>query len=169
MAFYHKYYPDYEKLYPGETLTPEFIEAARKSDRERKRIEFDLKHGKPVYRNALSGAVTDKSDPEAIAAGCEESREISLEMLLESGEKSVSFALDESANPLNVLLRKERIAELYRCLALLSPEERHLLDAIYYKRMNETEYGELIGLKQTSVNYRKRRVLAKLKKLFWAN
>jgi RNA polymerase sigma factor (sigma-70 family) len=169
MAFYHKYYPDYGKLYPGETLTPELIAAARQSDRERKRIEYDLKHGKPIYRNVTTGAITDKSDPEAVIADYGESREISLEMLLESGEKAAWFVIDETSNPLNAVIRKERIEELYRCLALLSPEERRLLDAIYYKRMNETEYGKLIGLKQRSVNYRKHCILAKLKKLFWAN
>jgi len=169
MAFYQQYYPDYEKLYPGETLSPELIAAARKSDRERKRIEYDLKYGKPIYRNATTGAITDKTDPEAIIADSEDGREISLDMLLESGEDAAWFAIDESANPLNIVIRKERIDELYRCLALLAPEERRLLDALYYKGMTEKAYADSIGRGQSSVNEMKHRILKKLKKLFLKN
>lgn len=69
------------------SLLPNLIKMARQSDRKMKYCEYDLKHGKPVYRNAVTGAVTTRKDPDAVIAESEQSREISLEMLLASGKK----------------------------------------------------------------------------------
>ena len=166
MAFYQKYYPDYQKLYPGEMLSPELIKAVRKSDRERKRIEYDLKYGKPIYRNAVTGFVTDKDDPDAIIADSGQPREVSLEVLFSSGEKVDSNALDEYADPLSFVIRKERIDELYRCLATLAIDELRLIEALYWYRVTESEYAKRLGVRQTTINYRKHCILKKLKKRF---
>ena len=163
---YSKFFPNYGKLYPGTHIPPEVLEAAKKSDRQIKHFEYDLKTGKPIYRNNVTGALTDKSDPDAIIADQTDGREISLEMLLESGEKAVTEAIDIYANPLSAVLKKERYDELYRCLALLAPEERKLIDALFFKNMTENQYAKSIGRGQSSVNEMKHRIFAKLRKSF---
>jgi RNA polymerase sigma factor (sigma-70 family) len=163
---YSKFFPNYAKLYPGVELSPEVLKAAKKSDRQIKRFEYDLKTGKPIYRNSVTGALTDKSDPDAIIADRTDGREISLEMLLESGEKAVADAIDVYSNPLAAVLKKERYEELYRCLGSLPADDRDLIDALFYKDLTEAEYARRIGKTQQAVNKAKIRILAKLKKLF---
>ena len=166
---YNKFFPNYSKLYPGVALTPEQLEAAKKSDRRIKYFEYDLKTGKPIYRNCETGELADKDDPNAIIADRTAAREVSLEMLLESGEKAVTDAIDEYANPLAAVLKKERYGELYRCLGLLPADDRALIDALFYKNISETEYARRIGKTQQAVSKAKIRILAKLKKFFGKN
>jgi RNA polymerase sigma factor (sigma-70 family) len=162
---YSKFFPNYGKLYPGVTLTPEQLEAAKKSDRQIKHFEYDLKTGKPIYRNCETGALTDKDDPKAIIADRTDGREISLETLLESGEKAVTDAIDIYANPLDAVLKKERYEELYNSLKSLAPEERKLIDALFFKNMTEKEYAKSIGCTQSNVNQMKHRAFTKLRKI----
>lgn len=58
----------------------------------------------------------------------------------------------------------EHIA-LEQCLALLSEEERTLIDLRYKKNKTQTETGEILGLSQVQVSRREKRVLVKLREL----
>lgn len=163
---YRKFFPDYPKLYSDVPLTPELLKAVKKSDRKIKYFEYDLKTGKPIYRNSETGELTDKNDPKAIIAGQTAGREISLEMLIESGDIAVTEAIDIYANPLSVVLTKERNGELYHFLSLLSAADRDLINALFFEDIPEKEYARQIGVTQQAVNRRKLRVLAKLKKFY---
>lgn len=72
--------------------------------------------------------------------------------------------INEYADPFNEIVKKERYAELYHCIALLSLKERKLIYALFWQEMSETDYAKLIGRQQSSVNEMKHRILAKLKK-----
>jgi RNA polymerase sigma factor (sigma-70 family) len=165
MSYRSKYNPDYAKLYPGVEMLPKMLEAVRKSDREQRRIEYDLKHGKPIYYNNTTGKKTDRHDSDRVEIDEEPGREVSLEQYLELGEKAVDGIVDEFANPLYLLLKREKYRELYRCLAQLAPEDQKLIDALFYRDMSETEYARTIGRTQQAVSKAKIRILAKLKKL----
>jgi len=167
--FSNKYYPDYTKLYPGEQLTPDVIKALRQSDRTMKLYEYDLKHGEPVYVNVFTGDICDSLDSDATITDTQPSREISLEMLLENNEKDTVEAMNEYANPLTILLKKELYGELHRCISLLNPAEQRLIYALFWEEKTETEYAKSIGRTQSSVNDMKHRILNKLRNSFWKN
>ena len=165
--YWKDYYPNYKKMYPDEEITPEVLETLRKSDRQLQRFDYDIKRKKPIYRNELTGAPAKHGDPGAILVDFKPGREVSLDVLLESSEKPFDYAVNEYADPLNVILAKERNDELYRCLALLNNEERRLIDALFFVGMTETEYAHLIGRRQSSVNERKKAILKKIRKNYW--
>lgn len=56
-------------------------------------------------------------------------------------------------------------AELRKCLCLLTEQEQELIQALYYKKMNEREYAEIIGLSQKGVNKRRHKIIEKLRSL----
>ena len=165
--YWKDYYPNYKKLYPDEEITPEVLKTLRKTDRQFQRFDYDLKRKRPVYRNESTGAPAKQGDPGAILVDFEQGREVSLDMLLESGEKTFDYAVNEYGDPLNVVLAKERNDELYRCLALLNNEEHRLVDALFFVGMTETEYANSIGRRQSSVNERKKVILKKIRKNYW--
>lgn len=57
------------------------------------------------------------------------------------------------------------IEKLLKSLAVLNYDERNLIDAIYYQGKSEREVSAETGIPQKTINYRKRKILDKLKKL----
>ena len=55
--------------------------------------------------------------------------------------------------------------ELHRCLALLDEPDRLLIQALYFEGLSERKYAKRVGIPQQTISDRKRRVLARLKKL----
>lgn len=55
--------------------------------------------------------------------------------------------------------------KLHRCLAQLSECEQNMLYALYFQGMSEREVARATGMPQRTLHDRKRRVLAKLKKM----
>lgn len=51
-------------------------------------------------------------------------------------------------------------------LALLSEEEKRLIEELFYKEMSERQLAQKYGISQVAIHKRKIRILAKLKKLF---
>jgi len=143
-----KYYPNYEKLYPGVEITPEVLAVLRQSDRKMKYMEYDLKVETPI------------KDENGDVVGLLPSREDSYERLLEM-EKQFSGV----CTPEELYEEKEEVEELYRCLDLLDADERALIDARFFDGITEREYGKRIGLSQKGVNKRKDKILAKLRAL----
>ena len=54
--------------------------------------------------------------------------------------------------------------KLHRAIAKLTPEEQEIITAIYFEGKTERQTAEQIRIPQTTVNYRKRKILKKLKK-----
>jgi RNA polymerase sigma factor (sigma-70 family) len=154
----------YEMLAQNESVTVEHITTLKKLDREEKYSEYDRKHGNPVYRNAITGELTDKADPDKTVVGYSSPLETSLDMLRESGTSIEKYEVDNFRNPLEVLIRKERNEELHDCIKLLTSEEQELIQALFWEEMTEAEYGKRVGLSRTGVSYRKQLALSKLKK-----
>lgn len=55
--------------------------------------------------------------------------------------------------------------KLHRCLAELSMSEQDILHALYFEGLSERRFSQRIGIPQRTIHDRKRRALAKLKKM----
>lgn len=89
------------------------------------------------------------------------SREDSYERLLETNQQFVVQEVSvqvQVENLLNVELVK-------KALSFLDPEERELINLLFYQEKTEQEVGILLHISQQAVNKRKQAVLIKLRKL----
>lgn len=66
----------------------------------------------------------------------------------------------EDAAIANILREK-----LHRCLALLDEPDRQLIQALYFEGLSERKYAKRVEIPQQTISDRKRRILARLKKL----
>lgn len=55
--------------------------------------------------------------------------------------------------------------KLHRCLAELSMPEQDMLHALYFDGLSERQFSQRAGIPQRTIHDRKRRALAKLKKM----
>ena len=53
---------------------------------------------------------------------------------------------------------------LHQCLELLPPQDRELIHALYFEELSERQLAKRTGIPQRTINDRKRRVIAQLKK-----
>ena len=89
------------------------------------------------------------------------SREDSYERLLETNQQ---FVIQE----VSVQVQVEKLLDveiLRKALSLLTPEERELINLLFYQEKTEQEVGILLHISQQAVNKRKQAVLIKLRKL----
>ena len=63
------------------------------------------------------------------------------------------------------VLKEDDEREVYRILSLLSESERELAGMIYFQNMKNNEIGEILGINAKAVSERRRRLLAKCRKL----
>ncbi|MDO4989613.1 MAG: sigma factor-like helix-turn-helix DNA-binding protein [Eubacteriales bacterium] len=57
-------------------------------------------------------------------------------------------------------------AKLQRCVELLTPPDRALIEAIFYDGLSERQYASRIGVSQNTINKRKKVALEKLRNIF---
>ena len=89
------------------------------------------------------------------------SREDSYERLLEANQQ---FVIQEVS--VQVQVEKLLDVEIVRkALSFLNPEERELINLLFYQEKTEQEVGILLHISQQAVNKRKQAVLIKLRKL----
>lgn len=65
----------------------------------------------------------------------------------------------------DVVLAKELMDQLHRCIEMLPRAERELIQAIYFDGMSDTDYSKKIKKSQQIVSYNHKRILSKMKKL----
>jgi RNA polymerase sigma factor (sigma-70 family) len=71
---------------------------------------------------------------------------------------------DPNAVPvIDEMIRKEIIAELNRCLELLSKDELELIRGIFYLGMSERELSQKIGISNIAIHKKKMKILKKLR------
>ena len=61
----------------------------------------------------------------------------------------------------------DRINELYRKSKAegLTDAERKLIHALYFEQMSERQFSQIVGVSQQAINYRKRKILSKLRRV----
>ena len=82
-----------------------------------------------------------------------------------SGEELIA---DESENPEDEALRKLDLSTLRRALRTLSKEEMELITLLYLSEepISENQYAQLLGVPQTTLNYRKEKIFKKIRIFF---
>ena len=63
------------------------------------------------------------------------------------------------------MLHKLEVDRLHTALSLLAPEERALIQALFFEEKTERQYADELGVYRNAVHVRKMKVLKKLKLL----
>ena len=146
---------DGEDVEVSETVYREYASLSRKM----KYLELDLKRNRVKKDSEGNTAMDEHGLPFVLPE-----RETSLDQLIDedwefpSTEQSPEIAFIDAEG--------SDMMELYRCIALLTEDEYALIDALFFNGFTERDYAEKLGIRQQSINGRKRRILEKLKKLF---
>lgn len=148
MPRFNRYYPNYQKLYPGIEDRPDILRVLRSSDRKMRYMERQLQTDRFV------------GDQEKQVAKFLPSRETSLEQLEEEKHQQFSNA---SPDPEEQFLRSEMIQQLHRAMKKLKKEHLLVLYYRYWKDMSQSEVAELLSLTQQGVSYREQSALRALK------
>ena len=129
-------------------VTDEVYMAYTQSDRKMRYFENDLKTERFVL--GKEGQVV-KVIP---------SREDSLDRLMD--ENAQQFPGDEESVE-NTVLYKLEVDKLHTVLAMLTPEEQALIQALFFEERSESEMAVELGISQPAVYKRKVKILKKLK------
>ena len=62
----------------------------------------------------------------------------------------------------SVVLHKMEVDRLHTALSLLAPEERALIQALFFEEKTERQYADELGVYRNAVHVRKMKVLKKL-------
>jgi len=134
-------------------VTEEVYLAYYRSIRRDRYYERDIK---------TENAVRDK---DGNITGYNPAKEDSIDRLMEAGEDYT----DENGSVEDIVFRVDMADRLYEVLDDLSKTERELIEALFFSSrgngMTEREYAAIIGVPQKTINDRKKRILAKLKKI----
>ena len=140
--------PDFRKLYPE--ASDEVIAVLRTTERKMQYQEYDLKAERTVTDRM--GQVVDT------ILG----REDSYERLL---EQKIQFR-EDATDVEDLVIWKMEVQQLHKALALLSDEERELIEQLYFNERTEREIAAQTGLSQNAVNKRRQKIIGKLRKIF---
>ena len=88
------------------------------------------------------------------------SREDSLDRLVEENARQFP---DEQESVESMVLHKLEVDKLHTALSLLTPEERALIQALFFEERSESELAAALGISQPAVYKRKMKILKKLK------
>ena len=150
MLRYNRYYPNYEQIYSSVEVKPEVMRVLRSSDRKMRYMEQQLKASRFV--------VDQKSGIAQFFPG----RESSLEYMAEENHQPF---VDERLGPEEQFLHSERLRQLWITLEGLTDAERKLIHALYFEQMSERQFSQIVGVSQQAINYRKRKILSKLRRV----
>ena len=90
------------------------------------------------------------------------SREDSLDRLVEENARQFP---DEQESVESMVLHKLEVDKLHTALSLLTPEERALIQALFFEERSESELAAALEISQPAVYKRKMKILKKLKLL----
>lgn len=96
---------------------------------------------------------------EAISNG-----EFSFDMLTTDEFNGEDILVDSTQDVAEQAEKNIMMDKLKECLPMLKSKEQELIDALFYKGLSEREFSKVSGIPQKTINDRKRRILAKLKK-----
>lgn len=91
--------------------------------------------------------------------------DISYDMLTTDEFNGEDILIDDSEDIAVQVEKKMLLDKLCSLFPLLSEDEQRLLNALYFKEMSERDWSKIAGIPQKTINDRKHRILAKLKKL----
>ena len=82
---------------------------------------------------------------------------------LDTNEFNGADIIEDPSAPLeDRILHSQMIEKLLEAIALLSDEDKELVEMLYFDGMSEREITRLTGVARTTINYRRKRILKKL-------
>lgn len=91
--------------------------------------------------------------------------DISYDMLTTDEFNGEDVLIDSSIDVAELVENIIMLEKLKQCLSSLNAEEQNLINALFFRNLSEREWSAETGIPQKTINDRKRRILAKLKKL----
>lgn len=132
-------------------VTDEVYRAYMQGDRKMRYFENDLKTERFVL--GKEGQVVQIIP----------SREDSLDRLVDENARQFSDEQESVESVESVVLHKLEVDRLHTALSLLTPEERALIQALFFDERKESELAVELGISQPAVYKRKMKILKKLK------
>ncbi|MEQ3170104.1 sigma-70 family RNA polymerase sigma factor [Dysosmobacter welbionis] len=139
--------PDFGKMYPE--ASEEVIAVLRTTERKMQYQEYDLKTEHTVV------------DQESQSVCVIPSREDSYERLL---EQNMQFPEDADSVE-DIAIRSLQVEQLHRAIALLSDDDRTLIQQLFFECRTERDLATEYSLSQKGINKRKQRILEQLREL----
>ncbi len=82
---------------------------------------------------------------------------------LDTDELDGTGIVEDTSEPVEEkILRKLMIEKLPEAIEVLIEEEKELIEMLYFEGMTERQITEVTGVPQTTINYRRKRILKKL-------
>ena len=113
--------------------------------------------GKDVYE-----AYTQSERRERYVAESEAGRLLSLNRMDEDNVLLEYLTDKHIGSAEDTVIRKMLIESLNAALLLLNPDERDLIQALFYNGVTEQNYAERIGVSQVAIHKRKKRIFKKI-------
>ena len=125
------------------------------TEEQYRKYEVDRKHRAYLKKQKDLNKILEVSGNEIVQIPSEEDVEM------------IETISDENVDCEKEIERKQMIEALHKILESLKPEEYELIYNLYISEnpMTEREIAEKLGLTQPTVNYRKKQILEKIKKL----
>ena len=93
-----------------------------------------------------------------------ENKDVSFNKLTTDEFNGEDVLIDISQDVCETVVSEMMLEKLRESMDLLAEEEQELINALYFNNLSEREYSAMVGVPQTTINYRKNRILSKLKK-----
>lgn len=95
----------------------------------------------------------------------EKKGEVSYDALTSDEFNGENIIVDQSPSVEEIVETRMMYDKLDRSLKMLTEDELSLLEALFYRGLSEYQWSAISGIPQTTIGYRKRCLLAKLKKI----
>ena len=122
-----------------------------------------------AYRIPDYRAVYPEADEEVIAVLRTTERKMQYQEYDLKTERIIISKADQRVTVIpgreETVLRRIEYGRLYQALALLSDDERELIERLYFQEQTERETAVQMGIYHNAVHKRKNRILKKLKKI----
>ncbi len=76
-----------------------------------------------------------------------------------------SILVDSSPGPEELVEEKIMNEKLYQSISTLSPTEKYIIKSYYFDELTDQKIGDVLGVAQNTVSYRRRKTLKKLAKI----
>ena len=151
---------NYEKLFPGVEINAETLQVLKQGDNKEHYFMVVLKRDR--YLKDRNGNYVRDENGQTIKLP---EREVSLDKLL---DEAWDFQSSTPSPEQRVIAEMER-EELHRCIRALPVDEKEVIYALFFSNygdgMTEREFSVISGIPQKTINDRKHRAFAKLKKM----
>lgn len=120
-------------------------------------MEVTRKEYEEFYRNQRRQKYINES--------AEKKSEISFDALVTDGFNGEELLIDPGEGIADLVERNLMRQALQKALHMLTTDEQHLIQSVFFEGMTEREYASAMGVCRNTIHKRKVRILAKLKKI----